>query len=120
MTRGRGWLITHGQLRARKHVLPREVTLSVSLVKLGQKIESSGSEKSGGKTGQGFVGPSIVLSHDRLARGPNGCAEVIHHSDHRGGRDKMRLATKAGRATVTAVRSPRPPTVTPVVACHQE
>ena len=36
------------------------------------------------------------------------------------GRDKMRLATKAGRATVTAVRSPRPPTVTPVVACHQE
>ena len=30
----------------------------------------------------------------------------------------MRLATKAGRATVTAVRSP--PTVTPVVACHHE
>ena len=32
----------------------------------------------------------------------------------------MRLATKAGKATVTAVRSPRPPTDTPVVACHQE
>ena len=32
----------------------------------------------------------------------------------------MRLATKAGRATVTAVRSPRPPTVTPLVACHHE
>ena len=36
------------------------------------------------------------------------------------GRDKMRLATKAGRAAVTAVRSPKPPAVTPVVACHQE
>ena len=32
----------------------------------------------------------------------------------------MRLATKAGKATVTPVRSPRPPTDTPVVACHQE
>ena len=32
----------------------------------------------------------------------------------------MRLATKAGRATVTAVRSPKPPTDTPVVACHHE
>ena len=36
------------------------------------------------------------------------------------GRDRMRLATKAGKATVTAVRSTRPPTDTPVVACHQE
>ena len=36
------------------------------------------------------------------------------------GRDEMRLATKAGRPTVTAVRSPRPPAHTPVVACHQE
>ena len=86
MARGRGWLITHGRLRARKHVLPREVTLGVGLVKLGQEIESSGSGKSGGKTRQGFVCPSIVLGHDRLTRSPNGCAEVIHHSDHEGTR----------------------------------
>ena len=32
----------------------------------------------------------------------------------------MRLATKAGKATAMAVRSHKPPTDTPVVACHQE
>ena len=32
----------------------------------------------------------------------------------------MRLATKAGSATQSAVRRPKPPQVTPVVACHQE
>ena len=32
----------------------------------------------------------------------------------------MRLATKAGRATPRAVRRPRPPQLTPVVACYRE
>ena len=36
------------------------------------------------------------------------------------GRHMMRLATKAGSATPSAVRRPSPPQVTPVVACHQE
>ena len=32
----------------------------------------------------------------------------------------MRLATKAGRAITRALRRPKQPQVTPVVACHQE
>ena len=44
--------------------------------------------KSGGQAGQGLISPSIVLGHDRLTRGPNGCAEVIHHGDHEGDETK--------------------------------
>ena len=38
------------------------------------------------KRGQGFVSAGIVLSHDGLARGTNGCTEMVHHGCHKGTR----------------------------------
>ena len=87
VTRGRGGLVPHGWLRAREHVLPREMAFRVGFVKLGKKLKSSGGRKCGGTTGQGFVRTCVLLRHDRLTRGPNGRAEVIHHGDHEGTRE---------------------------------
>ena len=42
--------------------------------------------KGGGQARQGFVSASVILSHDCLARGPNGCTKVIHHGSHEGTR----------------------------------
>ena len=55
VTRSRGWLVPHGWLGAREHVLPREVAFRVGLIKLGKEVEGGGGGECGGKTGQGFV-----------------------------------------------------------------
>ena len=71
------------------------------------------------KAREGCIGARVILSHDGLVRDTKGEAEVVDLTDTKG-RHMMRLATKAGSATPSAVRRPSPPQVTPVVACHQE
>ena len=56
----------------------------IGLVKLGKELESSSGRVCGGKTGQGFVRTCVLLRLDRMTRGPNGRAEMIHHGDHEG------------------------------------
>ena len=82
VARGGGRQVTHGRLGAREHVLPEEVALSKSLIKLAWKLKSCSGGESVNKARQGFIGASVVLRHDRLSRGSDGCAEMIHHGDH--------------------------------------
>ena len=60
----------------------------------------------------------IVLSHDDLARG----TQWLHRDGPpwlpQGDETRCGSQRRLAEATVTAVRSPRPPTATPVVACH--
>ena len=63
--------------------------------------------------------PLIVLRQKQQAGDPKAAhkSSIIVATT---GRDAMRLATKAGKATPIVVRRPSPLKVTPVVVCHQE
>ena len=86
VTRGGGRQVPHGQLRAREHVLPEEMTFRKGLIKLGEKLKSSGSGESEGKARQSFVRACVILRHDRFTRGPHSRAEMVHHGGHKGAR----------------------------------
>ena len=53
---------------------------------LARRSRAAAVGQGGSQTRQGFVCASVIHSHDCLARGPNGCAEVIHHGGHKGTR----------------------------------
>ena len=59
------------------------MTFGESLVKLGKELKGCSGGESVGKAGQSFVSAGVVLRHDRLAGGSDGCTEVIHHGGHK-------------------------------------
>ena len=87
VARSGGRQVTHGRLGAREHVLPEEVALSEGLVKLAEELKGCSGGESVDKARQGFIGAGVILRHDRLSRGSDGCAEMIHHGDHKRARE---------------------------------
>ena len=97
-----------------ERTLRQRLTFSQGFVEVAEQELRHVCQERRNKAREGCIGARIILSHDGLAQSTKSEAEVVSHGGHQG------ATHDAASATPSAVRRPKPPQVTPVVACHRE